>query len=1403
MARLLDAMPAQTGAAFLLIQHLDPHHASQLAELLASHTPMPVRDAAEGMTIEANAIYVCPPGQFMAIRFGVLHLSRPLSGDHTRLPIDFLVQSLAEECGPRSACVILTGTGDDGSGALPALHASGGRIIVQDPEEAEYDGMPRAAVLTGLADAVVPLSRIPGELAKIILRLASTASALSAGRERYEKADIQTIITLLQQKIGQDFSAYKRGTLERRIHRRMGLRGLPAGALARYHEELSRNQAECLALAEDLLINVTSFFRDPAVFALLESEVIPDLLANLAAGQSLRIWVVGCSTGEEAYSLAIIMREAILAERRDIKLQVFASDIDAQAIAVAREGLYSLSIKDEVPPERLARHFVQEDGGYRVTPALRGSVVFTVQDVLTDPPFSRMDMVSCRNLLIYLKPDAQAKVIGLFHFALRENGVLMLGMAETPGNVSERFSVLHKAQRIYRHIARSKPGEPGFPLSFVESIPRLTTHESKAQLTRQTVLADLCRDAVLETFAPASLLINAQRQCIYSVGAVSRYLRLASGPPTLDLLALAPDDLRGTLRFAISRADRDRPLVTTGPCVTGTGDAAVAFTITVRFLESDGEPLHLVSFLEQSAQGASAAAPPQHDSQAQLRELERQLEAAHSDLLSAIQGRDALVLEQKAINDEALSVNEEFQSTNEELLTSKEELQSLNEELIALNSQLQETLDRQRIASDDLQNILYSTNVATLFLDQKLRIRFFTPATKTFFSVIPGDIGRPLADLQSLADDDDLLVDAKSVLLHSTTIEREIRGPGGTWFVRRLFPYRTHDERVEGVVITFIDITELRRTAAALDEARRAAEHSNRGKSRFLAVASHDLRQPMQSLSLIQEMLRQSVADPKAQEQIGRFGLLLNSMTGMLNSLLDINQIESGVLEVSKEPFNLADLFKRLREEFSPLAEAQGLALRVIPSTATVESDARLLEAMLRNLLANAIKYTPPGGRIVLGCRHSGAMLRIEVCDTGIGITPDQLGPIFDEFYQVDNIAPSHERGFGLGLTIVRELGLLLGHAVTVRSRPDKGSVFAVTVPPAPAGDHGVQARTGLSQSGPTTGCTIALVEDDPDVRDALEALLTGAGHTVISARDGPAALALARAGAILPDLVLTDYNLPGGMNGVVLLTKLREELGQDVPGIVLTGDISKQALAEIEQADCVMLSKPVTAARLHAAIRRVTPEGRADHAPAPRRSTRLICILEENPDMRKAMLSVLGHENWQVTTYPSAEAFLAAETRGDDQCLVIDTNLTGMSGIALIEELRAQGDSIPAVLITGTGDIAMAVQAMRSGASDFIERPVSRSDLVDSIERAVSSAAAGRGRDAASDEIARKLTALTARQKDVLDYVMAGQPSKNIAADLGISQRTVESHRAQIMQKLGVRTIPDLVRAVLLVRPA
>jgi two-component system CheB/CheR fusion protein len=535
-----------------------------------------------------------------------------------------------------------------------------------------------------------------------------------------------------------------------------------------------------------------------------------------------------------------------------------------------------------------------------------------VQDILSDPPFSRIDLVSCRNLLIYFNPEAQSKVISLFHFALREGGVLVLGSSETVGNAEGRFEVIAKTERFYRHVARSRIGDRGFPLSFGETLPLLGSANVPASVARQSNLAEICRRAVLVNHAPAAILINRQRQCLYSMGPTERYLHIAPGYATLDLLAMATPALRTKLRLAIDKASRASPRVDGGRARLTHAGATIWFTIEVELL-ADQDDLLLICFVEQP--GAASVPSAQGRTEApRVAELERELETAQAELQSAILSQEVSNQEQKAINEEALSVNEEFQSTNEELLTSKEELQSLNEELTALNSQLHETLERQRLTSDDLQNVLYSTNVGTLFLDRDLNIRFYTPAIRALFSIIAGDIGRPLADLRSIAIDHDLLGDARRVLGEEATIEREVGTPDGAWFLRRIFPYVAHDKRIEGVVITFADITERKVIEKALEAAKLEAERANIAKSRFLAAASHDLRQPLQSLTLLQELLVQSVEGAKPQKLLARLSQTLGAMSGMLNALLDINQIEAGVIEANFSTFPIADVFDQLRD---------------------------------------------------------------------------------------------------------------------------------------------------------------------------------------------------------------------------------------------------------------------------------------------------------------------------------------------------------------------------------------------------------------------------------------------------------------------------------------------------------
>lgn len=1401
VSKLLDVMPPNTGMAFILVQHLDPTHKSLMVDLLAHHTAMKIVEATEGRLLLPDQVHVIPPGRYLSLSAGALHLSPAQSQHGARLPFDVLLNSLADACAPQTTAVVLSGTGADGSHGIASLKAGGGFVIAQQPEEADYDGMPRSAIATGCVDYILPLREVPQALTDISLRIASLPRHGDDKTDASPPEGLEEIIAFLKDKTSHDFRQYKPGTLARRIERRMGLLGLERGNLKAYLDLLQRDRAERELLAKDLLINVTSFFRDPKVFDVLSRSIIPDMIDKLPEHQPLRVWVAGCSTGEEAYSIAMICRDAIEVAGREIKLQVFASDVDPDVIATAREGLYPLDIAAVVPADKLARYFVKDEAGYRIATTLRGDVVFTVQDVLSDPPFSRIDLVSCRNLLIYLNPEAQAKVIALFHFALREGGVLLLGSSETIGGAEGRFEVIAKEERFYRHIARSRTGDPGFRLSFGDALPILAIAGRSQSAVRQTGLAEICRRAVLASHAPAAVLIDRKRQCLFSMGPTDRYLRVAPGYATLDVLAMATPVLRTKLRLAIDKASKAVPKVSGGRTRLTHDGVTIWFSIDVEWLAGEGEELLLICFVEEAGGEAGRPSPVGRGDGSRMAELERELEATQADLQTAIQNQETSSQEQKAINEEALSVNEEFQSTNEELLTSKEELQSLNEELTALNSQLRETLERQRLTSDDLQNVLYSTNVGTLFLDMDLKIRFYTPAIKSLFNLIAGDIGRPLADLRPIASDGDLLADARQVLANETAIEREVSAPDGAWFLRRIFPYRAHDGRVEGVVITFADITERKSIAGALEASKLEAERTNLAKSRFLAAASHDLRQPLQSLTLLQELLTQLVEEEKPQKLLKRLGQTLGAMSGMLNALLDINQIEAGVVEANSARFPIADILDSLRDEFTYLAQTRNLSLRILPSAAIVESDSRLLEQMIRNLLGNAIKYTRQG-KILLGCRRRGEKLRIEIWDTGIGIPEDQLQAIFDEFHQIDNAARERSRGLGLGLTIVQRLGQLLGAPVDVRSLPGAGSVFSITVAcPVEEMSGLLAAALEPAAEGETTGhrCKILIVDDDPDVLQLLGQLLSHDGHIVASAADGASALKQVAGGAIQPELLLSDYNLPNGMNGLELMMKLRSTIPHGLPAIILTGDISSQTLAQIAARDCIALSKPVKSHELKAAIERLAPAERPLAMRIPPavsgQGVPVAYVIDDDPDVRASIKDVLEGDGRIVMEFASAEAFLDAYRPGGEGCLLIDVHLPGMGGVALLDALRARGDHLPAILITGSGDIGLAVKAMRTGACDFIEKPVGRLDLLASIGRAIDQSHDIVLNDAEHENAAAHVAALTSRQREIMDLVLAGHPSKNIAADLGISQRTVENHRAAIMQKMAAKSLPQLAR--------
>ena len=1441
--RLLDALPDGHGIAFILVQHLDPTHESLMVDLLAGHTGMSVQQAVDGMTVEPDHLYAIPPGAYLAVRSGRLQLSEPSAPHGARMPFDFLLHSMAEEYGPRAVCVVLSGSGADGSLGLQAINRAHGFIIAQNPEEAEFDGMPRSAIRTGDVDIVLPIAEIPEAIrgyASFLSEATPTSRVTDAGHFANDGTDdiesrqlqehLGQIIDLLRTQTVHDFSLYKPGTLQRRIDRRMAMVSLPAGSTARYLDMLRQTPSELELLAKDLLIHVTSFFRDPKVFDLLSSDILPGLLSRRDNIEPLRLWVAGCSTGEETYSLAILLLEQLEASKRVVRLQLFASDIDAEAIATAREGLYPATIAEQVSPERLARFFSRESGGYRVLPELRAIVVFTVQDVLADPPFSRLDMISCRNLLIYLRPEAQAKVISIFHFALRQDGILLLGNSETSGRNHRSFEVINKTARLYRHISRGGPEETAIAITPSDGQQRTRLRLSPGRMASRTAsLADLCRRLVLEAYAPAAILINSKHECLYSLGPIHRYLRMAPGLPNHDVLEMSRPGMRTQLREAIKQAGATKTRVISGGHVAVHGDVD-SFNIEVHPVPSDELDLLLLCFVDTPTPQAGSHAPIIDSERPRIAELEHQLEVSRSDLHNAIRNLEISSEEQSEINEEALSVNEEYQSTNEELLASKEELQSLNEELTALNGQLQETLERQRTTADDLQNVLFSTDVATLFLDTGLNIRFFTPATRALFNVIPGDIGRPIADLNSLAIHGSMPDEARAVMAGAASWELEVQMPSGVWFNRRILPYRTHDNAVAGVVITFTDITErkrvakdLERVARDLEQAKLSADIANHAKSRFLAAASHDLRQPLQTLALLSGVLAKTVVLAQSKALVARLDEALGGISGMLNTLLDINEIETGSVHAEMSDFPINTLLDRLRDQFSFHAEAQHLKLHVVPCSVEVHSDPRLLEQMIRNLLANALKYTSQG-KVLLGCRRHPGMLSIEVWDTGIGIPESEHKAIFNEYHQLNNAERERSRGLGLGLSIVQQLGKFLGHSVRVRSVPGKGSGFSIEIP-MPDLSPPLAARTSSASHdihpmppGHRTA-DILLIEDDLSVRDLLAQLLASEGHRITAASDGTAAINLVKNGTISPDLILTDYNLPNGMDGVKVTATLRGLLARRVPVIVLTGDISKETLRHIASHDSVQLNKPIKPAELSTVIQRllplpgalpppvfrptappvpdaVAPAERVHPAKSPQSAT--IFVIDDDKAVCDAMRMVFELEGYAIETFGSAEEYLGKTHLQTVGCLLIDAYLPGMDGLDLLKKLIAEKHHLPAIMITGRSDVGMAVDAMKAGAADFIDKPVSTVELLDSVARALDRARDSSKAQAWQENASQHIAGLTERQRQVMDMVLAGHPSKNIAADLGISQRTEENHRASIMRKTGSKSRPALARLAL-----
>ena len=823
----LSRVPQNSGLAFVIVQHLDPTRQGIMPELLQRATAMKVVQVKDRTKVQPDCVYVIPPNKDMSILHGVLHLLEPVTPRGLRLPIDFFLRSLAQDQQEHSIGVILSGMGSDGTLGLRAIKEKAGVVLVQDPATAKFNGMPRSAMEAGLADIVAPVEELPGRILAYLQRTPLVHTAEPALEDKTQSA-LEKAIVLLRAHTGHDFSLYKKNTFYRRIERRMGIHQIDR--IADYIRYLQENSQELDLLFKELLIGVTSFFRDSAAWEELRESVIPALLASRPAGQALRAWVPGCSTGEEAYSLAMVFKEAMgkLKPAKNFTLNVFATDLDKDAIDKARAGIYPANITADVSPERLNRFFIQVEHGYRVATEIREMVVFAPQSLILDPPFTKLDLLSCRNLMIYLKAEMQKKLIPLFHYSLRPGGILFLGSAETVGSFTDLFESLGRKTRLYRRTESATPTEPiDFPSAFTRRLPAGT--EIPGETKTPHSLQSFADKLVLDHYSWPAVLVNDKGNIVYVSGRTGDYLEPAAGKANWNIFAMAREGLRHELTETFQKVlQQSHPVVLKGLRLESKhGDHFV--NLTVQRL-AEPEPLRglvMIVFaeapapLETQAPGGSRKGP---DHGARRTELEQKYQQVCLELQTTREEMQSSQEELRSTNEEMQSTYEELQSTNEELTTSKEEMQSLNEELQTVNTELQARVDELSRSNNDMKNLLNSTEIATLFLDNDLKVRRFTTQATKIIKLIASDVGRPITDLASDLLYPELTTDARDVLQKLGIAEKPITARDGRWFTVRIMPYRTLDDRIDGVVITFADITTAKALEAQLREKHAALE---------------------------------------------------------------------------------------------------------------------------------------------------------------------------------------------------------------------------------------------------------------------------------------------------------------------------------------------------------------------------------------------------------------------------------------------------------------------------------------------------------------------------------------------------------------------------------------------------